>query len=58
VINGQVAGLWKRTFQKNKVIIETDFFQPADKSTKSHIDSKVHLYGKFLNKEAEVRMNG
>jgi hypothetical protein len=57
VINGQVAGLWKRTFQKNKVIIETDLFQPADKSTKSQIGSKASLFGKFLNKEAEVRMN-
>ena len=56
VINGQVAGLWKRTFQKNKVIIEMDLFQDADKSTKSQIGSKASLFGKFLNKEAEVRM--
>ena len=57
LINGQVAGLWKRTFQKNKVIIETDLFQPADKSIRNQIESKAGLFGKFLNKEAEVRMN-
>ncbi len=58
VINGQVAGLWKRTFQKNKVIIETDLFQPVDKTIKSQIETKARIFGKFINKEPEVRMNG
>ncbi len=58
VVNGQVAGLWKRTFQKDRVIIQTDFFQPAGKSTKNQVESKASLFGKFLNKEAEIRMNG
>jgi hypothetical protein len=34
VVNGQVVGLWKRTVKKNKVLVETDFFQPPTKEMK------------------------
>ena len=54
VVNGQVAGLWKRTIQKNKVTIETDFFQQPGKSTKSLIEKKIKNYGKFMDKETEI----
>lgn len=54
VVNGHVAGLWKRTIQKNKVIVEMNSFQSFNKSARSLIDSKVHLFGQFLNKETEL----
>lgn len=54
VVNGQVNGLWKRTIKKNKVIIETDFFQPVNKSIRRLIDKKAFIFGQFLNKETEV----
>lgn len=54
VVNGQVAGLWKRTFQKNKVIISVGFFKPPDNSTIRKIAIKVRDFGRFLEKEAEL----
>jgi len=54
VVNGQVAGVWKRTVQKNKVIIRTDFFKPPDKFISKLTVKKAELFGKFLNKEAEI----
>ena len=55
VVNGLVAGVWKRTVQKNKVILQTNFFQPPDKMTKMIADKRAELFAKFLNKEAEIR---
>jgi hypothetical protein len=57
VVNGQVAGLWKRTIQKNKVIIETELFQTINKLTRNLIDKKASSFGKFLSKETEVVHN-
>lgn len=54
VVNGQVAGLWKRIYQKNKVIISTDFFQSINKSTGKLIHERAKMFGKFLNKEVEI----
>jgi hypothetical protein len=54
VINGQVTGLWKRTFQTNKVLIETRYFESPDKSTKDLIEMKAGMFGRFLNKESVV----
>ena len=55
VIDGQVAGIWKRTIEKNKVVIETDFFRHTASSVKKLVENKAMIFGKFLNKETEVR---
>jgi len=54
VVNGQVAGLWKRTFQKNQVIVSVSFFNPTDDSTIKKIEIKVRDFGRFLEKETEL----
>jgi hypothetical protein len=55
VVNGQVAGLWKRTIQKNKVIVEFDFLRSPDKSIRDLTDKKAAMFGQFLDKETEIR---
>jgi hypothetical protein len=57
VVNGQVAGIWKRTIKKNKVIVAVDFFQPPDESTIGMIGKRVSAFGKYLDKETEVSLN-
>lgn len=57
VVNGQVAGLWKRTLKKNKVIIEPAMFQKHDKTSRNKIEKAASGIGHFLNKEIEVRFN-
>jgi len=54
VVNGQVTGLWKRTVKKDKVIIETGYFHPHNKSIKNLIEDAVSSFGSFLNKKTEV----
>jgi hypothetical protein len=53
VINGQVAGLWKRSFQKNKIIVTSGFFKPSNESMIRKVTGKVRDFGRFLEKETE-----
>ena len=54
VVNGQVAGLWKRITQKNKVLVSTDFFQAPDKIIKNLIAEKLNAFGRFTGRETIV----
>ena len=58
VINGQVAGLWKRTIKKDKLIIETDFFKTASKAGKKQVETAAKQYGRFLGMKASVVHGG
>jgi hypothetical protein len=55
VINGQVMGLWKRTIKKEKVIIETDLFDPDNDSIKNQIEEGIEKFGQFLEKQTEIK---
>jgi hypothetical protein len=55
VINGQVSGLWQRTIQKNKLLVTVNTFQEQGKTIKAQIGKKAEEYGKFLDKETEVK---
>jgi hypothetical protein len=54
VINGQVAGLWKRTFKKDAVIMETELFKEPGKTTRSLIEKAAVQFGRFLGKKTEI----
>jgi hypothetical protein len=53
VVNGQVMGIWKRTIKKDKVIVETEFFNQPSKATINQIEKATEQYGCFLEKETE-----
>jgi hypothetical protein len=55
VVNGQVTGIWKRTIQKGKVLVETNFFQPPEKTTLALIEEAARKYGNFLGMEIEIK---
>ncbi len=48
IINGQVAGTWKRTLKKDAVIIELNPFAPLTKSEKQMVSAAAQKYGEFL----------
>lgn len=50
VINGQVAGTWKRTTQKDKVQIETTLFIDINKKYGALIEKEIKIYSEFLNR--------
>lgn len=56
VINGKVEGVWKRTIQKNKVLIEISFFDSSKKIGVEKLHSAANRFGDFLELEVEVRI--
>ncbi|PSL47982.1 winged helix DNA-binding protein [Chitinophaga niastensis] len=50
VIDGQIAGTWKRTEQTQKVIIETKLFNNTNKTTAAAITKATTAYADFLGK--------
>jgi len=55
VINGQVAGTWKRADKKDKVLIEVDPFIKLSKLATQKILTEAKNYAKFLGKKSEVK---
>ena len=53
VVNGQVAGIWKRSLIKNKILLETRFFNSANGIKPKSIDKAVSVLGKFMNREID-----
>jgi hypothetical protein len=54
LVNGKVAGTWKRTLKKDKVMIEPQFFQSPDEDIVKLLESAAVGYGQFLRQEVEV----
>lgn len=55
IVDGQVAGLWQRRFQKNKVLIQTTLFNPLPKLVINRIKKQAGRFGKFLGMESELK---
>jgi hypothetical protein len=55
VRDGKVIGLWKRIINKDRVIIEMEFFQRFDKTPMTLINKAAEKYGKFIGKYLEVK---
>jgi DNA glycosylase AlkZ-like len=56
VIDGQAVGLWKRTFKKDKVIIEIELFKLINKPGKDLIIKAAERFGNFLGKKIEISL--
>jgi hypothetical protein len=52
VIDGRIAGTWKRTFTKDAVIITTNPFTPLTASEKGTVATTAQRYGEFLGMPA------
>ena len=48
VLNGLVAGSWKRTMNKNSAVVELHPFRPLTKADEQAVDSAIDQYSKFL----------
>ncbi|WCT14198.1 winged helix DNA-binding domain-containing protein [Mucilaginibacter jinjuensis] len=54
IIDGQVAGIWKRSLTKNKVIIDPELFKPIDKRAQQKLMSEARRFGKYLGLAPQV----
>jgi hypothetical protein len=55
VVNGQVAGIWKRTVVKDRVLVECSVFKPLTKQQRALAETEVQRYGRFLQREVGVK---
>ncbi len=51
VVNGQVRGIWKRIVKKDKVLLETVFFETPSIKILNRVKAAFHHYGDFIGKE-------
>ncbi len=51
VIDGRVTGLWKRTIEKKRLVVETNFFRAHSKKEKQTIYYAAEGLGRFLGVE-------
>ena len=54
VLNGLMSGFWKRSFIKDKVLIEANVFSPLMKPASDGIEAAARKFGKFLKTSVEV----
>jgi len=56
LVNGQISGLWKRTFKKDIVMIEIDYFRPHNKTEELLLGNAADSFGLFCEKKAETML--
>ena len=55
LVNGQVAGTWKRTVRSGAIRLETELFAPVCPPTRELIEKAAAAWGRFWNGHPEVR---
>ena len=51
LVNGQISGLWKRSFKKETAVIETEYFRPHNKTEEHLIANAANLFGALFRKK-------
>ncbi len=54
LVNGQVAGTWKRTMKRGTIQVETELFRPPGPPLQELIEKAAGGLGQFLNENTEV----
>jgi Winged helix DNA-binding domain len=54
VVNGRVTGIWKRTIQKNRVLVEPAFFDPQNKLSSEQMERAIAPFGAFLKLNVQL----
>ena len=54
VVNGQVAGIWKREIKKGKLIVTINFFDESNKISNELLQKAAEKLGRFLGYETEI----
>ena len=56
VVNGNVAGIWKRTLKKNSVLIEINLFYKISAIEEQALEAKAKTFGDFLALDTKVEI--
>ena len=58
VVNGQVTGIWKRTVEKDRVLVEPELFEEPEHATWRLVEEAAMQFGRFLGKEIGIKHRG
>jgi hypothetical protein len=58
LLDGRVAGFWKRTVNKDRVVIEVELGRPFDGAQTEALAAEAARYGRFLGREATLQVRG
>jgi hypothetical protein len=56
ILNGVIAGTWKRTATRTHVLVEVSAFRELDKTEHALIQSAAQRYAAYLQLAGEVRI--
>ncbi|MGE5406221.1 MAG: winged helix DNA-binding domain-containing protein [Methanosarcina sp.] len=54
MIDSQVAGIWKRTIKKDRVLIEPGFFNNHGSKRMEHLEKAAEKFGNFIGMKSEL----
>jgi hypothetical protein len=57
IVDGRIAGSWRRTEAADRVVVEVVMFAPLAKGQQRALAQAVQRYGEFLRKEATLRLS-
>ena len=56
VVNGKIAGTWRRTFARRAVHVTVTPFRPWSPETSSLVSEAAHRYARFLGPDVELQL--
>lgn len=57
LVNGQISGLWKRTFKKDTVVIETQHFRPHNRKEEGLMARAADAFGTYSGIKAAIKFS-
>lgn len=58
LLDGRVAGFWRRTAKKDTVVVEVKLSRPFDGAQTGALEAEAARYGRFLGREATLQVRG
>jgi hypothetical protein len=58
LLDGRVAGFWKRTVKKHAVVVEVELSRPFNGAQTEALEAEAARYGRFLGREATLQVRG
>jgi len=54
LVDGRIAGYWRRTIKRNEVVIEAGLYEPFGAAQMAALEAETARYGTFLGLPAKV----
>lgn len=54
VINGEIVGVWKRIFKKDRIVIEINSFRDFSSAIKKQVEAQALVFGEFMGERIEI----